>query len=231
MIWLASYPRSGNTFFRIVLSEVYGIESRTYHREAAYPVDEDYDKYPVVKTHLLPRQLVPDDPDIPAVYLVRDGRDVVVSMAHQRKDIIAKDSDFTQNLEAVILAKKGSHFGGWSKNIVQWLQRAEIVIRFEDLIKNPIECVERLRPIIELPEPKIERVPSFEELRSRDFKYGSGLEHGFSKEEREVQRRNFFRRGKVGSWREDMSEEMQELFWYMHGDAMEKLGYTDVTKL
>ena len=39
MIWLASYPRSGNTFFRIVLSEVYGIESSTFHHESDYPVD------------------------------------------------------------------------------------------------------------------------------------------------------------------------------------------------
>lgn len=61
VIWLASFPRSGNTFFRVVLHEVYGIESSSFHLESRYPLDPGYDKYPVVKTHLLPGQLVPGD--------------------------------------------------------------------------------------------------------------------------------------------------------------------------
>ncbi len=119
MIWLASYPRSGNTFFRIVLHEVYGIPSSTFHREDAYPVDDDYASYPVVKTHLLPHEIVPQNPDIPAVYLVRDGRDAVVSMAHHRTDLVAAGSDYAENLTATILAADGSHFGGWSEHARQ----------------------------------------------------------------------------------------------------------------
>jgi hypothetical protein len=226
MIWLASYPRSGNTFFRTVLYYVYGVESSTFHTDPECRIIADYDKYPVVKTHQLPGELVPADPDIPAVYIVRDGRDCLVSMAHQRKDMVAPDSDYETNLRDVILAPRGTHFGGWSRNVREWLERADIVIRFEDLIADPIGCVERIRPIIDLPEPKVEELPTFEDLRTREFKY-EGIRKSAPEEEKEFRREKFYRKGKVGSWREDMPEELHELFWEMHGDGMEALGYTD----
>ena len=62
--WIASFPRSGNTYFRNILFYVYGIESSTWHLETTYPVDENYDRYRFVKTHLLPKELIPDDPAI-----------------------------------------------------------------------------------------------------------------------------------------------------------------------
>ncbi len=225
MIWLASYPRSGNTFFRIVLHEVYGIESSTFHLESRYPVDPDYDKYPVVKTHLLPGQLVPRDPDIPAVYLVRDGRDALVSMANQRVDLIDSASDFRQNLKEAILAEGGSYFGGWSRNVSEWLKRAAVVIRFEDLIRDPVSSIERIRPLLDLPTPDLSRVPTFRDLKSREFKYGSGIEHGFSEDRRKKMLDKNFRRGKVGSWRDEMPEDLHRLFWELHGAAMKVLGY------
>ena len=106
--WIASFPRSGNTYFRNILFYVYGIESSTWHNETAYPVDENYDSYRFVKTHLLPKDLFPADPSIPAIYLVRDGRDAVVSIAHHRRDLVNPGSDFLLNLEEAIVAAEGS---------------------------------------------------------------------------------------------------------------------------
>jgi hypothetical protein len=97
MIWLASYPRSGNTFFRIVLEEVYGIESSIYHHNPELVLDAAYAPYPMVKTDLLPDQLEPNNPDISAIYLVRDGRDSLGSMAHHRSDLVVPGSSFNDN--------------------------------------------------------------------------------------------------------------------------------------
>ena len=108
MIWLASFPRSGNTFFRNILYQLYGLESSTFHREPNYPVDEGYESYPVVKTHLLPSDLIPDDPNIKKVYLVRDGRDALVSIAHHRKDIIEPHTDYYNNLLEAVLSIEGT---------------------------------------------------------------------------------------------------------------------------
>lgn len=226
MIWLASYPRSGNSFFRIVLEEVYGIESSIYHHDPELVLDAAYASYPMVKTHLLPDQLEPSNPDIPAIYLVRDGRDSLVSMAHHRSDLVVPGSSFDDNLRWAIKAKRG-YFGGWSRNVQAWLRRASIVIRFEDLIADPIGCIERIRPLIDLPEPALDRLPSFENLRSRGYTYGNGRHLQLTPEQRAQWRKHFFRRGQVGSWKTEMTAEMANLFWRKHGDAMRQLNYME----
>jgi len=226
MIWLASFPRSGNTFFRIILHEVYGIESSAFDTGGNRKPKEGYQNYPVVKTHLLPSQLVPNDPSIPAVYIVRDGRDALVSMAHHRKDIVEPHSDFYNNLKGAIIAPGGSHFGGWSKNVSHWLERASIVIKFEDLIEQPIECVEQLRTIMDLPEPKSEKLPNFNDLKNKAYLYGSGSQKRPEKFRTE-KRNKFFRRGIIGAWKDEMPEDLLELFWEIHGDTMISLKYND----
>jgi glycosyltransferase involved in cell wall biosynthesis len=224
MIWLASFPRSGNTFFRNILFEVYGLESSTFHQEN-YPVDPNYDQFQVVKTHLLPHQLLPADPNIKSVYLVRDGRDCMVSLAHQRSDIIAPGSDFLENMEAAIHAAGGSFFGGWGENVSQWIERADIIIRYEDLVKDPIGQAERLRAILDLPEPMIDKVPTFEKLKFGTPKYGSKQHILKDETEQKEFSGKFFRKGKSGGWREEMPAQLHELFWRKYGPLMEKMGY------
>lgn len=225
MIWLASFPRSGNTFFRNVLFEVYGIASSTFHRESNYPLEENYFTYPVVKTHLLPGQLAPEGPAIRKVYLVRDGRDALVSLAHHRKDIIEPGTDFHINLLEAILAMEGSFFGGWSENVRQWVDIADIVIRFEDLIRDPIGEVEKLRAVMDLPEPNPEKLPSFQNLKFGKPKYGSGQHFLDDQTQMEDLARKNFRRGKAGGWKDEMPPEYEALFWELHGEVMESLGY------
>ncbi len=224
--WIASFPRSGNTYFRNILYFVYGIESSTWHHEEAYPVDSNYDKYRFVKTHLVPSKLIPHDPSIPAIYLVRDGRDALLSIAHHRKDIVKPGSDFNSNLLEAIVAEEGSFFGGWSQNASEWIERAELIIRYEDLVSNPVAVFERVSKFIELPKPNWNNLPSFEEMKSGKAMYG-----GASKATRienfdatDFANKNF-RKGKSGGWREEMTPEVQDLFWNHHGSMMEKLGY------
>ncbi|MCF6341740.1 MAG: glycosyltransferase [Bacteroidales bacterium] len=226
MIWLSSFPRSGNTFFRNVLYEVYGLESTTFHLEPGYHLDENYADYPFVKTHLLPDQLKPGDSSIPAIYIIRDGRDALVSMAHHRKDIIAPGSDFYENLKVAIIADRGSFFGGWSENVSEWILRADMVIRYEDLLIDPVKEAERMRALFDLPKPDESRVPRFEQLKFGIPQYGSGKVHGFSEARMKELAQKNFRKGRAGSWKEEMPEELVDLFWSYHGDTMERVGYT-----
>lgn len=225
MIWLASFPRSGNTFFRNILYEVYGLESSTFHQDPYYFLDPRYAEFPVVKTHLLPAQLVPSDPSIRSVYIIRDGRDTMVSLAHHRKDIIAPGSDFYENLKAAIIAEKGSFFGGWSRNVAEWIKHADIVIRYEDLLTDPIGCAERLRTIMDLPEPDASKLPAFEQLKHGVAEYGSGKGRGLDQQQMLDLSQKNFRKGKAGTWKEEMPEELADLFWSYHGDMMLHLGY------
>jgi len=219
MLWLASFLRSGNTFFRNALYEVYGLPSSAYHRDPNRVLDPDYATYPIVKTHLLPEQLPEAYRHWPAVYLLRDGRDALVSVAHHRKDITAPGSNFYLNLLQAIVAPGGSHFGGWSRNVDAWTARGALVIRFSDLVRQPLVELERLRALIELPPARPDKLPTFQQLKFGQPKYQAtaAVVHGNQKH---------FRKGRVGGWKEEMPPELQALFWFLHGDTMRAHGFT-----
>lgn len=228
-LWIASYPRSGNTFFRNVLHRVYGIPSESFFNEPNREVSENWFDYRAIKTHMLPSELPAgmriEDGHV-AVYLIRDGRDALVSGAHHRKDWAAPFSDFEVNLYEAAVAPGESFFGGgWSQHVEKWSEVAHVVVRFEDLIVDPIGQIERLRPFFDLPEPDHDALPTFETLRSGNAEYGNTKsDSDYNLSEQEIAERNF-RRGKVGSWRDEMPSDVHDLFWLLHGDTLEKWGY------
>ncbi|MEO0725258.1 MAG: glycosyltransferase [Bacteroidota bacterium] len=221
MIWLASFPRSGNTFFRNVLHEVYGISSGSYHQDPTKRLNKNYASFPVVKTHLLPRDLPENLRTAKSVYILRDGRDSLVSIAHHRKDIVARGSDFYVNLLLAVLALNDSYFGGWSKNVNAWTAKADIVIRFEDLIEDPIREIEKLRAIMDLPEPRLDKLPSFQKLKFGAPKYGGGTIKGTDTS----RAAKHFRRGKIGGWRDEMPPEIEALIYRVHGRTLQNHGF------
>jgi len=225
-LWLASFPRSGNTYVRIVLDEIYNITSSEYP-EPNKILNNKYHHYPVVKTHLLPIDIISIDPSIPAAYIVRDGRDALVSMAHHRKDIVDPKSNYYKNLKEAIISPGGSNFGGWSTNVEQWMKRTKVIIKFEDLIKDPIESVGILNSLIDMPTPQKNNLPSFEDLKNSKRKSLTNSISLANTKKLPDRRKKFFRRGIVGSWKDEMPNELHELFWEMHSEAMIKLGYTD----
>ena len=227
MIWISSFPRSGNTFIRNVLHDVYGISSSTFHKEE-YPMDENYDEYTFVKTHLLPDELDSEKQDISSVYLVRDGRDALISLAWHKTNIIEPGTDFKSNLREAILAAEGSYFGGWSENVEQWSKKASIIIFFEDLINNPIKQLERIRLIYpELPKPKIENLPTFDSQKFGNPKYGSGkkMAKGDSEREKEITKK-WFRKGGINNWKDEFPENLYDLFWSYHRHTMLHFGFS-----
>lgn len=223
MIALVSFPRSGNTFFRNLLYELYGLESSTFHHEALRELDENWSTFPVIKTHLLPHELPVEMQGLKVVYIVRDGRDALVSLAHHRKDLVEPGTDFYNNLLEATLALGNSNFGGWSGNVQAWLPKADVVIKYEDLIVDPVKETERLRSVVALPSPERERLPSFQDLKFGQPAYGSG--QGKSSVDNFAVKN--FRKGKKGSWQEEMPADIHRLFWDLHREAMLQLGYTD----
>ncbi|MEX2596351.1 MAG: glycosyltransferase, partial [Salibacteraceae bacterium] len=199
--------------------EVYGISSATFHFEA-HGADPDWQRCSVVKTHELPDDLPKSLLSRKIIYLIRDGRDAVVSLAHHRKDIIDASSEFETNLKEAIYAAEESHFGGWSNHVEAWLPHAHLVIYFDDLINHPIECCEKLRSLMDLPKPDVVRLPSFESLKKGQPEYGSG---------KYINTPNlaekWFRKGASGAWKDEMPPKFQDLFWHLHGETMEHCGY------
>lgn len=248
---LASFPRSGNTYLRNILFDVYGIYSwnnlKKYHNNfesierlrkkiesgksndkklARLSEMEKLGRSKVMKTHEIPGGVLPYcSNDVKVIYLIRDGRDACVSSAHHRSDIVSPGSDYRTNLIDAINASMGSYFGGWSKNVEEWLKIADKVIFFEELVADPLKVLESLRDTIELPEADASKLPTFESQRHGMAHFGGGARPQLTDAERDEFNKKFFRKGKVGGWKEEMPEDLQQLFWEKHGKTSEKLGY------
>jgi len=230
VIYVASYPRSGNTFFRILINRILG--------KKTYAVDVLFDQLGItdvighepipgtiaelnarddlyfVKTHDLPSD------DLPAIYLMRDGRDAVVSFARwfcsfqpdqsvqgKLKRLLGRES-FDAKLKEVI---EGTLFGGWSNNVLAWARDrkagATSVVRFEELISDPLSSFERALSELRVPRPvsSVTSIPTFEELNQLAPE--------------------FFRKGRTGGWRQEMAPELCKLFWSIHRQGMEFCQY------
>lgn len=219
-MWLASFPRSGNTFFRILLKELSGLETYSIyddpqterigladtvgHRPLASMPKSGTATPTFIKTHGLPEDTKP------AIYLVRDGRDALVSYARYRVAYRSKIKSFHSELRNLIGGQ--GPFGKWESHVFAWTRDrqdgATTLVRFEDLIARPVEVLRKALAETDTGLEILETgtVPTFDELHRRWP--------------------DFFRKGQAGTWRTEMSEEIQDLFWANNGDAMSYLGYS-----
>lgn len=230
LVWLASYPRSGNTFFRCLLQHLCGVPSSEKPLMPNSPLIQSFGIQPVrahsyeeiaaweevafVKTHELP-----GNNSYPAVYLVRDGRDALVSYAYHTlvydRGMQLETIDlatYCRTLHDLILEQR-SPFGTWARNVEAWTARPNtIVLRFEELIRQPTECLSQVIEELALPiKIKKQAAPTFAELHEIEP--------------------TFFRRGKVGSWRDEFPPDLLALFWQQFRPTMTRLGYgSDDTK-
>jgi hypothetical protein len=233
IVWLASYPRSGNTFLRIVLHRLFGLPTYSIY-------DDDDPVAQRVGTDLVGYRPKPDRETMvasnevyftkthkrrkadqfPAIYLVRDGRDAVVSHARLRYSMqnpeagqsIASFEDMLRKEITRPFVEDQPSSGTWGGNVLNWLDSKGAtlqVLRYEELMSDPcasvVRAVEALVPSL-VSRESVE-IPSFDELHSTDP--------------------DFFRRGVVRSHRDEMPQSLHELFWAQPENeaAMKALGY------
>lgn len=229
IIWLASYPRSGNTYFRILLKHFYGINTYSLYQDDVFAENSEVrelvgflPKYYTslaamahaielyfVKTHELPQD------DFPAIYLVRDGRDVLLSYAwyiltneHPGTDL--RSALFWKTLHTLII--DSGYFGGWGTHVLAWTKRQAptVIVKFEDLVRssNPLNTVKQALNSLGYQSPEevtTIQPPTFSTL------------HQIMPQ--------FFRKGQIDSWQNEMSPKLHELFWQRYGDAMREMGH------
>lgn len=211
VVWLAAYPRSGVTFLRHVIERVYGLPTYTCYPERLDIVgafsncemwpDDCNETLPVhfVKTHALQHAPI----DYPAIHLLRDGRDAVVSFARFAKDYMNSPDTITEILADMVGGRTLST--NWGLHALAWLARPAARIWYDDLIAEPIPTVIRAVTELDLPlKPNhAAEIDTFETLHGKAPK--------------------FFRVGKSGGWREELTPGMQELFEKKHGMAMQQV--------
>ncbi len=218
IVWIASFPRSGNTFLRIVLNRLYGVRTSVVYdvdgvadrlgpslvgfeeRPGTFAAMRESPQLHLVKTHRPRDELVLAGDK--AICLVRDGRDCLVSWARQQSEDGVRC--FADVLRDLVVAPAGRGAGQWGRNVLSWLQPAHpgrVVLRYEELIDDPRAAVRRVTGALDLGlAPAASAViPGFAELHRVDGR--------------------FFRRGLAGTYRDELPGDLHQAFWDQPGNA------------
>lgn len=215
IVWLASFPRSGNTLLRLLCKQVFGINSSALYKDkhlshvietvsfrsysalfkALAVAPETY----LVKTH---SQRLGDMKK--AICVVRDGRASYVSYWHYRNDLEGKHYTLMQMLED---KAKCAHNLSWSGFLNSWNPLANkdiLLVKYEDVLINPGKTIKSLSAFL-----------------------GKRPLHGWSNDFAKWHRTfpQFFRSGTVDSWKKEWSPEHEARFMIEHAGWMRKLGY------
>lgn len=221
IIWLASFPRSGNTLLRTVLNQCLGVSSWSEgkgqvaltdtakgifgHQELDFEWNEFYrqatnaENIYLVKTHLFPCD------NQKAIYVVRDGRQTLVSYYHYHKEFLGD-----QKLSLLQLILGLDYYGGWSEHYRVWVESRPktLVVHYKDLVNGNPEIIKILAEFIGKKERCNPWKNPFDLLKKENP--------------------NFFRKG-TPLWEDDpiWNEYHNSIFYEIHGDLMELLGYAD----
>lgn len=221
IVWLASYPRSGNTFFRVIMNSVFNIKTYSiYDDKTDIGADEktssvvgheflpedfnvqkarDEEKVYYIKTHELLDNRIDENDKV--IYLIRDGRESTLSFTKH-------ENTFSNQKKELIDTIYGNIFiGSWGEHVKSWdpkNRKSTLLVKFETLIKEPIKYIEILSDFLQI-KPTGDKIPTFEELKKINPK--------------------FFRSGKTNSWEGVYSDEEHISFWLRNYKEMMEYGY------
>jgi aryl sulfotransferase len=276
IIWLASYPKSGNTWFRVFLTNLLrdadtpaninelektpiasarGMFDNAVGFEASDLTADEIDRLrPELYIHLAENATEPlfmkihdaytdvtdNMPLIPhaatggALYFIRNPLDVAVSFAHHS----GWDYDTTISSmanEASAFCRKSDRLHNqlrqkllsWSGHVISWIDHAPFavyVLRYEDMKSQSLETFEKAVHFAGLPHNRkqIQKAldfSSFETVQQQEEAEGF--------QEKSPSSSRFFRKGQVGSWREELSETQAQQIVRDHQEVMHRFGYID----
>ncbi|MFA6123577.1 MAG: sulfotransferase domain-containing protein [Sphingomonas sp.] len=276
LYWVASYPKSGNTWMRAALTSLRRggasvdinrldgdliASSRTvFDRYAGVAASDLTDAEvqrlrPAVFRDLARAQRTPllckaheayvragDEPLFPAdatlgaVYIVRDPRDVAVSIAHHRQWPLARAVDFLCTPGVDMAASRDrmnrqlcQPLGSWSQHVESWIAPDGAagafpvrVVRYEAMHDDLSAILEDIAPTLGLNADTAHLAGAvaasrFEQLQRQE------IAKGFT--ERPATMQMFFRTGGVGGWRHTLSPAQAAKIEACHAQWMERLGY------
>lgn len=225
--FLASYPRSGNTWMRFLLANLLSEDDLEidFHNLHEYvpelgrnnDIINSLEGLRIIKTHRIYSEC-----PARAVYLIRDGRDVYVSYYHYRLPQLSPGTTFSDFL------RREDHFPClWKDHIISWQRCPDdqiLFIHYEDMIRDTAEELKKVVKFcgMQLDQHRINRAvmqSRFERMKKIDQEKGRKYNLTGTK--------SFVRKGKPGNWREWFSEADKEFFKERAGEMLIMLGYED----
>lgn len=218
--WIASYPRSGNTFLRIILNKCFGVNTYSIYNDLN-DIGKD-----ISTSDIVGHKMLPDDFSIEKarqskkeyfikthemwseekandkfIYLIRDGREVSISVKKYHEQFLGEKYNNIDIIRGIT--------GSWIDHINSWkpLERDNcLLIKFEEITEEPSKYIDIISNFIN-EKPISYKLPKFNELHSVNPK--------------------FFRSGKKKSWQTLLSNFEKKYFIMKNMDIMKRYGYWD----
>lgn len=209
IVWLASYPRSGNTMMRVILAQCFGLPTAAVYSDRLggnahlhsltgriAPTPDgviDFGDAPVriLKTHGRPQD------GGKAIYIVRNGIDATASFHDHGKRQIPVGN--------LISGRPG--LPPWGGHIAWWQPRTRprtLLMRYEDIVADMAGSIDIISGFIDV-EPRSHTIPSRDELAAVDGKWI---------------------RSANAPDRTTLSPTEIEHFWQVNGPTMREYGYS-----
>jgi len=282
IIWIASYPKSGNTWVRAFLSAYFYSKNGKFDfdlldnikqfpniKSLSYFVNdfskpENVTKYWIpaqskinldrkfkfYKTHnamciINGNQFTDKHNTAAVIYVVRDPRNVITSIANHYELSLSEAFNFFTNKRKIIFAKEGHiasdvergnvHFvGDWMDHYKSWtnVNFAPVhVVKYEDLISNAEDTFASILNFLgNIMSVKYEKqkvktainTTNFDVLKKNEKKYGFSEAVFSNNNNKKIK---FFNLGKRNSWKNLLDSKIEKKVKKAFGLQMEKLGY------
>jgi sulfotransferase family protein len=194
VIWLASYPKSGNTWLRFMLyAALYGPPQRSadvpskiqdIHRKMPANLDPQGPHF--IKTHFqLTDQHPMLDRTLKAIHIIRNPRDVLLSALNYRKLTGEGSWTITKKHYAKAFIKTGGDpdfakigFGTWASHAKSWRNTDRfpvLALRYEDLKSQPHTELSKMLNFLEITKTQDEidaavTASSFDAMRALEIR-------------------------------------------------------------
>ena len=275
IIWLASYPKSGNTWMWFFIKSYFNPQNKKFSLNhdkddpyllETFPTERRFDELKIdyqdffdisknwinlqslinlnnktnyLKTHnamctIKNNKFTDVHNTLGAIYIVRDPRDVLVSYSSymgenidKTLDILISDDSYEYgNFKDKFYRK--SLMGSWSSHYKSWKNyksKEILLVKYEDMVnKSNSTFLRVLNYLDKINQIKVDqnkmkhaiRETSFENLKKLEMK--EGFKANPSK-------KPFFRKGRVGDWKEKLTEDQAKKIEKAFKTEMIELGY------
>lgn len=223
---IIGFPKSGHTWMQALIAGLkYGVDAGVADDAFIQALVPDLHQGRIYqrmsptmcfKCHHLPRASFKR-----VIYLIRDGRDVMVSYFHYRQAL-----GYSGQLEN-LMDERNPVYATWWEHVDQWQRNpygAEILfIYYENLVKSPAKELLNISTFLNLETSysdaeRIAQWCEFSRLRQREVKKGWSTNWPENKP--------FIRRGIAGSYQDEMSRKDRLQFEALACDTLRRLGYS-----
>ena len=225
-VFLVSYPKSGNTWLKFIFASY--IKKREVDFNEVHSIVPEYETqveelnqlsaHPrIIKSHSKFTDKFPR-----VIYIIRDGRDVLVSYYFYLKKTksVSENTSFTSFLRHYSQVKLP--YGKWGDHVYSWLTNSKHdmkVIFYEDLLRDAFE--------------EAKKVITFSRLTVNDEQLKSAIRYSSFTNLRRLEQKNqhtdkylsntdhkipFVRSGKVGGYAEFFTKKENDRFLEVHKD-------------